>query len=107
MSRVSSGDMAWSLPGRRSSTQALQRDVAVLALRLLDALRLQRAQGADQLRAGLVRDDHVVDVAVLGGRGRVGEAGLVVRDQLLAALLRRRRGLYVASEDDVDGALGT
>src|SRR3954454_15055624 len=100
MSRVSSGDMAWSLPGRRSSTQALQRDVAVLALRLFDALRLQRAQGADQLRAGLVRDDHVVDVAALGGGVRVGEAGLVVLHELRAPLLGRGATGDVAPVDD-------
>ena len=43
----------------------LKRDVAVLALRLLDALRLQHAQSLDQLRAGLPWLDHVVDVAAL------------------------------------------
>src|SRR4051812_37418678 len=84
----------------------LQRDVAVLALGLLHALRLQGAEGADQLRASFVWDDHVVDVSALGRRVRVGEAGLVVGDQLVAALLRRRRGLDVAPEDDVDRTLG-
>src|SRR5215207_346997 len=62
---------------------ALQRDVAVLSLGLLDPLRLERAKGADQLRAGLVRDDHVVDVSALRGRVGVREARLVVRDQLV------------------------
>ena len=69
-----------------------QRDVAVLALRArLDALGLQRLERGDQLRARLVRDDHVVDVAALGRRVGVGEARLVVVDQLLAALVGRRR----------------
>ena len=69
----------------------LQRDVAVLALRAGLALGQQRLERGDQLRARLVRDDHVVDVAALGRRVGVGEARLVVVDQLLAALVGRRR----------------
>src|SRR4029453_12029017 len=64
----------------------LERDVPVLALRALDALGLQGAERADQLGPGLVRFDHVVDVAALGRRVGVGEVGLVVVDQLGAAL---------------------
>ena len=59
----------------------------------------------DQPRAGLVRHDHVVDVAALGGRVRVREARLVVVHQLLAALVRGRRLGDVAAVDDVDRAL--
>ena len=62
---------------------ALQRDVAVLALRPRLALGEQRLQRRDQLRPRLVRHDHVVDVAALGRRVRVREARLVVGDQLL------------------------
>ena len=53
-----------------------------------------------------MRDDHVVDVASLGGRVRVGEARLVVLHQLLAALLGGGAAGDVAAVDDVDGALG-
>ena len=67
-----------------------KRDVAVLALRPLDALGLQRLERVDQARARLVRDQHVVDVAALGRRVGVREARLVVGDQLLAALVGRR-----------------
>src|SRR5439155_17167804 len=78
---------AWrTREGERANqtTVALERDVPVLPLRLLDSLGLQGAQGPDQLRAGLVRLDHVVDVAALRRRVRVGEVRLVVLDQLLA-----------------------
>ena len=78
----------------------------MLSLRLLDPLGLQRPQGADQLRAGPARLDHVVDVAALGRRVGVGEVGLVVVDQLLAALVGGGRGLQVAAVDDVDRSLG-
>ena len=64
------------------------------------------SQRGDDLRARLVRDDHVVDVAALGRRVRVGEVRLVVGDQLLAARVRGRRGGDVAAVDDVDRALG-
>src|SRR5262249_424240 len=64
----------------------LKRDVAVLALGLVDALGLEHPQGADQLRPGLARLDHVVDVAAFGRRIGICEMGLVVVDQLLAAL---------------------
>src|SRR5215208_7997605 len=92
-------------PGSRLGPAAgpgLQRDVAVLPLRLLDALGLQGAQGPDQLRARFVRNDDVVDVAAFGGRVRVREARLVVGDELPAALLGGGGGLDVAPEDDVD-----
>src|SRR3712207_8654580 len=49
----------------------------------------QRLERGDDLRARLVRDQHVVDVPALGRRVRVREARLVVVDQLLAALRRR------------------
>ena len=51
---------------RHPLKRRLERDVAVLALGRVHALRLQRLERADQLRARLVRDDHVVDVAALG-----------------------------------------
>ena len=77
---------------RARGAAGLERDVAVLALRPGDALGLQRLERGDQLRPRLVRDDHVVDVAALGRRVRVREARLVVVHQLLAPLVRRRRG---------------
>ena len=51
----------------------------------------ERLERGDDLRPGLVRDDHVVDVATLGGHVGVGEVGLVVVDQLLPAGVGRRR----------------
>jgi hypothetical protein len=84
----------------------LERDVPVLALRARLALGQQRVQRGDDLRARLVRDDHVVDVAALGRAVGVREARLVVVHQLLAALVGRRRGGDVAAVDDVDRALG-
>src|SRR3954470_14656832 len=86
-------------------TTRSERDVAVLALRARLMLRLQRLERRDELRPCLVRDDDVVDVAALGRRVRVREARLVVVDQALAALVRRRRLLELAAVDDVDGAL--
>src|SRR5436305_9144404 len=62
---------------------SLERDVAVLAAWPRLALGLQRLQSIDDLRPGLVRDDHVVQVATLGGDVWVGEVGLVIGDQLL------------------------
>src|SRR5215217_7713938 len=77
--------------GRRPPHQRqLQRDVPVLALRPRLALRQQRLERGDQLRPRLVRNQDVVDVAALGGRVRVGEARLVVVDQLGPPLLGRR-----------------
>ena len=75
---------------RAEAAADLERDVAVLALRALHALGPQRLERRDQLRARLVRHDHVVDVAALGRRVRVREARLVVVDQL-------RRGARRAS----------
>ena len=69
--------------GLGGHTGKLQRDVAVLALRARLALGQQRLERGDDLRPRLVRDDHVVDVAALGRRVRVGEARLVVVDELL------------------------
>src|SRR5437588_8419063 len=62
----------------------LQRNVPVLALGADLALGLKRLQRGDDLGTRLVRDDHVVDVAALGRRERVGEVSLVVVNQLLA-----------------------
>ena len=69
--------------------EPLERDVAVLAARTGLTLGQQRLKCGDDLRAGLVGDDHVVHVAALGRRVGVREAGLVVVDQLLAALVGR------------------
>ena len=70
-------------------------------------LGAQQAQRLDDLGAGLVRGDHAVDVAALGGHVGVGERVLVLRDELGAP------GLGVASAsaqllavEDVDRALG-
>src|SRR4051794_14799371 len=84
----------------------LKRDVAVLALRLVDAFGLEHAEGADQLGAGLAGLDDVVDVAALRRRVGVGEVSFVVVDQFLAALVGGRRVGDVFAVDDVDGALG-
>src|SRR4051794_10917147 len=92
----------WS---ERVTAYLLERDVAVLALRTGDALGEQRLERRDDLRARLVGDDHVVDVAAFGGRVRVREARLVVVHQLRAALLRGRGARDVAAVDDVDRAL--
>src|SRR5215210_9248933 len=90
---------------RRRCVSRSQRDVAVLALRPRLALGQQRLEGRDHLRARLVRDYHVVDVAALGRRVRVGEARPVVVDQLLAARVGRGRLGDVAAIDDVHRAL--
>ena len=61
-------------PGASSATtptpspSASERDVPVLALRRLHALGQQRLERGDDLRARLVGDDDVVDVAALGRR---------------------------------------
>src|SRR4051794_18621375 len=52
----------------RQPEDALQRDVAVLSLRLIDPLGLERPERPDQLRAGLVGDDDIVDVSAFGRR---------------------------------------
>jgi len=78
-SRFGSGGVEGSA-SRCEPQPCLKRNVAVLALRALDALGLQGAERSDQLGPGLVRLDHVVDVAALGRRVGVGEVGLVVVD---------------------------
>jgi hypothetical protein len=87
-----------------SSFPSLERDVSVLALGAGLALGLQRLERRDHFRACLVRDQHVVDVSALDRRVRVREARLVVVDQLLAALVGRRRRRDVAPVDDTDEA---
>ena len=75
----------------RSATSMLGRGRLIVYSGMLPCLRCGCAtrlvcsvsSARDQLRARLVRDDHVVDVAALGRRVRVGEARLVVGDQLL------------------------
>src|SRR3954471_10530162 len=73
-------------PGTRHpsprTAAASQRDVPVLLRRQGLALGAQEAQRPDDLAAGLVRMDHRVDVAALGGEVRVGEMVLVLLDQL-------------------------
>src|SRR5438874_12785192 len=69
---------------RKIPTAPLQRNVPVLTLRPGLTLGLERLQRADDLRARLVRDDNVVDVAALRRHIGVGEVRLVVVDQLLA-----------------------
>src|SRR5687767_4779574 len=63
----------------------LQRDVAVLALGELLALRAEHLEAGDELDAGLGGVDDVVDEAALGGDVGVGELLGVLVDQLLAA----------------------
>src|SRR5512137_2514854 len=55
-----------------------ERDVAVLAPRVLQLLVAQHRQRAADALARLVRLDHVVDVAAAAGDERVGEAVLVL-----------------------------
>src|SRR4030042_6158269 len=57
-----------ALPGRGS-----ERDVAVLAPRVLDLLVVQHRERAAYPLARLVRHDDVVDVAAAAGDERVGE----------------------------------
>src|SRR5579863_3865146 len=83
-----------------------ERNVPVLALGPRFALGLQGAQRGDQPRTGLVGDDHVVDVAALGGGVGIREARLVVVHQRFAPLLGRGAAGDIAAVDDVDGALG-
>src|SRR4029079_16559810 len=74
---------SWRLRhGPNTDRAALQRDIAVLALRARLALRERRLERADQVRPRPSRLDHVVDVPSLGGRVRVREPLLVVGDQL-------------------------
>src|SRR5713226_208614 len=61
-----------------------QRDVPVLALRNFLALVAQHLQGAAELRARLLGEDHLVDVAQLGRLVRVGEGVAIFFHQLLA-----------------------
>src|SRR5258708_34389019 len=65
---------------------SLQRNVAVLALRLLDPLGLEHAQSLDQLGAGFPRLDHLRDVAAPRFREGVGGVGFFVLGPLLAAV---------------------
>src|SRR6476619_6348346 len=79
-----------------------ERDVPVLAPRVLELLVAQHHQGAADALAGLVRQDHVVDEATRAGDEGVGEAGLVfgfARGQL-------GRVVLVLAEDDLHRALG-
>src|SRR6266576_2859994 len=87
-------------PGRPCSsatTNALERNVAMLARRVAVALGLQRGEGGDQPGAGVARVDDVVEVAP---RGR-----LVGMRELLAILVDLRLGRFALVED-FDRALG-
>src|SRR3546814_18915230 len=77
---------------RPSWATSLQRNGSVLALGPGHALGLQRLERADDLGAGFVGEEDLVDVAALGRRVGVGEAGLVVVHQLGSALVRREIG---------------
>src|SRR5438309_4371468 len=81
-------------------------DVAVLARRRLDALVQAELEGAHQQPARLARLADVVDVAPLRRDVRIREPLQVVRDQLLASLVRVLGGRQLAPIDDVDGVLG-
>src|SRR5690349_22332885 len=92
----------------RLRLRASERDVAVLARRVLLALAGQDAQGADDGGAGVARAQHLVDVAERRRLVRVGEALLVVGDEARAgalALRGVRDACELAAEDDVDRAL--
>src|SRR5690348_700516 len=64
---------------------ASQRDVAVLAPRIVEALVLQRLQRLADPPPRAVRHDHVIDEAAVGRHERIGE--------LLPVLLGARRDL--------------
>src|SRR5664279_4797255 len=79
-----------------------QWNVAVLAPGVLDLLARQHRQRAADALSGLVRLDHVVDVAARARDERVGELGLVfglARGELPGIAL-------LLAEDDLDRALG-
>src|SRR5207302_205518 len=79
-----------------------QRDVAVLAPRVLEPLGLERRQRLADPPARAVRHDDVVDEAAIGGDEGIGE--------FLAIFLGARRDLLgvadVGAEDNLDRALG-
>src|SRR5678816_2006560 len=54
-----------------------ERNVAVLAPRIVDLLRGEHRQRPADALPRLVRLDHVVDVATRAGDERIGELGLV------------------------------
>src|SRR5512138_1688794 len=55
-----------------------QRDISVLAPRVVELLVLQHRERAADALSRFVRLDHVVDVAARAGDERVGEARLVL-----------------------------
>src|SRR6266478_1563680 len=75
-----------------------QRNVAVLAPRVVELLVAQHHEAAADALARLVRLDHVVDVAARAGDERVRELGLVL------GLARREFGrvALLLAEDDLD-----
>src|SRR5512147_2560045 len=68
-----------------SSSPRLQRNVAVLAPRVVELLVAQHREAAADALARLARHDHVVDEAAAPGDERIGEG--------LAVLLLARREL--------------
>ena len=68
---------------RRSNPQGLagsQRNVVVLLPGVLDGLVAQHVERAADAPARGARQDHLVDIAALGGDERIGEAVLVLLD---------------------------
>src|SRR6187455_2495272 len=79
-----------------------ERDVAVLAPRVVDLLVGEHRQRPADPLPRLVRLDHVVDVAARAGDERIGELGLVfglARRELVGIAL-------LVAEADLDRALG-
>src|SRR5712692_3885121 len=88
------------------SPAALQRHVAVLARRQRLPLRLEHLERRDEPGPGLLRLDHVVDVASLRSDERVGEFGLVLADELRLAGHGVGCPFELPPEDDVDRPFG-
>src|SRR6185295_11901236 len=94
-----------SLLSFRPLANLLERDVAVLARRILVALGLEQLQRLDEPAPGVGGLDHVVDVALLRRDIGVGELRAVFGDQPRPRLLRILRLLDLLLEDDVHRAL--
>ena len=95
--------MLWrrALTGGDGSPSALERHVAVFLGRIVQALVLRHLQCLDEFRAGLPREDNLIDETLFGSAVGVGEVVLILLDSgglLLVACL---------ALEDVHGSLGS